>query len=542
MRSALMPTVTKLFSVGLLFAAGAAQVAAAAEKGWSDRDVLRLALPSPLNTLDPAVHLHQPDKVTIEHISEALVALKADMTVGAGLAETFTVSDDGLDYTFVLRPGVTFHNGEKLTAENVEWVWENYYLNPDIKWHCLARFDDRADNRHDRTLGGNITSVDALDERTVRFTLAEPSSAFLYRMADVSCPGVIFHPDSLGEGGRVDTLIGTGPYKFAGVAENGVVSLERFDGYRGLKGKRDGYSGARVAKVARVELVPVKEERDAVARFLAGEIDILGEISAAAYVGLEASREAKLYSHAMTSWWALLLQTANPVLEDVRIRKAIAHAIDAKRIAEVVSHGRLDANPSVVPTFSAYSSKAHKAGWDYNPALARKLLAEAGYEGEEITLHASTDPYPEMLENAVLINNMLRAVGINATLEPMSWDTQLNAKYRKGAFQLSSFGYGGRDYPTFVYGKFLGPKSAKPIMQWENPEMEALVDETLELGTVKELSVAYAKIHAQMLADVPMIPLFPFELRGASAPSVKGFELWAHNRPRLWGVSKDGGK
>lgn len=541
MLGALTPTFKKLFSVSLLLAAGATH-ATAEQKGWNDGDVLRLALPSPLNTVDPALHLHQPDKVTIEHISEALVALKADMTVGAGLAETFSVSDSGLEYTFVLRPGVTFHNGEKLTADNVEWVWENYYLNPDIKWHCLARFDERADDRHDRTLGGNIKTIDTLDDRTIRFTLAEPSSAFLYRMADVSCPAVIFHPDSVGENGRVDNLIGTGPYKFVGVAENGVVSLERFEDYRGLKGKRDGYSGARVAKVGRVELVPTKDERDAVARFLAGEIDILGDISSAAYVGLDGERAPKLYSHAMTSWWALLLQTADPVLKDVKMRKAIAHAIDAKRIADVVSDGRLEANPSVVPEFSAYISKAHKHGWDYNPALARKLLAEAGYNGEEVTLHASADPYPEMLENAVLINNMLRAVGINATLEPMSWDTQLNAKYRKGAFQLSSFGYGGRDYPTFVYGKFLGPKSVKPIMQWENPAMEALVDKTLQQRTVKELSASYAQIHAQMLADVPMIPLFPFELRGASAPSVNGFELWAHNRPRLWGVSKDAGK
>lgn len=541
MRGALMPTLKKLFSVSLLVAAGAGH-AAAAQKGWGDGDVLRLALPSPLNTVDPALHLHQPDKVTIEHISEALVALKADMTVGTGLAESFSVSDSGLEYTFVLRPGVTFHNGEKLTADNVEWVWENYYLNPDIKWHCLARFDERADDRHDRTLGGNIKAIDTLNDRTVRFTLAEPSSAFLYRMADVSCPAVIFHPDSVGADGRVDNLIGTGPYKFVGVAENGVVSLERFDGYRGLKGKRDGYSGARVAMVGRVELVPTKDELDAVTRFLAGEIDILGEISAATYLGLKAERGPKLYSHAMTSWWALLLQTADPVLKDVRVRKAIAHAIDAKKIAEVFSDGRLAANPSVVPEFSAYTGKAHQEGWDYNPALARKLLAEAGYKGEKVALHASAEPYPEMLENAVLINNMLRAVGINVTLEPMTWDTQLNAKYRKGAFQLSSFGYGGRDYPTFVYGKFLGPKSVKPIMQWENPEMEVLVDHTLDQRTVEELSATYAQIHSRMLSDVPMIPLFPFELRGASAPTVKGFELWAHNRPRLWGVSKDSGK
>ncbi|WP_417455648.1 ABC transporter substrate-binding protein [Kordiimonas sp.] len=541
MRGAMSPTLKKLFSVSLLAVAGV-QHAAAEPDGWRDGDVLRLALPSPLNTVDPALHLHQPDKVTIEHVSEALVALKADMTVGAGLAESFRVSSDGLQYTFVLRPNVTFHNGEKLTADTVEWVWENYYLKPEVEWHCLARFDERADDRHDRTLGGNIKAIDALDDRTVRFTLAEPSSAFLYRMADVSCPAVIFHPDSIGENGRVDNLIGTGPYKFDGVAENGVVTLKRFDGYQGLKGKRDGYSGARVAKVARVELVPVKNERDAVSRFLAGEIDILGEISAATYMGLKAEETPKLYSHAMTSWWALLLQTADPVLDDVRVRKAIAHAIDAKRIADVVSNGRVAANPSVVPVFSAYTSKTHKEGWDYNPALARKLLAEAGYNGEQVTLHASADPYPEMMENAVLINSMLNAVGINATLEPMSWDSQLNAKYRKGAFQLSSFGYGGRDYPTFVYGKFLGPKSVKPIMQWESPDMEALVDSTLGQRTVKELSATYAKIHTRMLADVPMIPLFPFELRGASAPTVKGFELWAHNRPRLWGVTKDAGK
>ncbi|KAG0928055.1 hypothetical protein G6F31_017839 [Rhizopus arrhizus] len=110
---------------------------------------------------------------------------------------------------------------------------------------------------------------------------------------------------------------------------------------------------------------------------------------------------------------ALLLQTKDPVLSSPKMRQALAHAIDYKQLAAAVTEGLAQPNNSIVPLVSPYHDAVQMKGWDYDPAAAQKLLKEAGYKGQELSI-LTTKRYPQSYNSAVIVQAMLQSVGINA--------------------------------------------------------------------------------------------------------------------------------
>lgn len=522
-----------------LFALAGLALPAAGYAGEPQRyDSLRVAVDADPVVLNPAHDLHSPGELIAQHIGEALVALRDDMSVAPMLAESIEVSDDGRSYTFRIRKGARFHNGAPVTADDVVFAWRNFYLDPANDWECLPYYDGTG-NIKDRTNGAHVVSIEATASDTVTFRLEAPSALFLARMADVACPPLIFHRESLEGPTPWAKFIGTGPYELERADKGRDVVLRRFEDYVPRSEPRDGYAGAKIAYAdeVRFEIIPDRKAQfEALER---GDVDVVLDVQDDERQSLENTDGIALHTTSTINFWNLLIQTSDPLLSDVRMRRAIAHAIDIDYIAAVLTDGRQSGNPSVISANSEFYSDVQKQGHPFDPSAARALLGEVGYDGRAVEILANKDEFPEMYRIGVLVRDMLRAVGINAVLTVLPWEEQLNDRYRNGTFQLQAFGQGGRDHPLLVYGKFIGPKDEKARFQWDSKEAFGELRQAQTLTDKAALQHVFDDLHRQMLRDVPTLALFNFEFHDATRTDVRGFHTTPFMRPVFWGVWKE---
>ena len=171
----------------------------------------------------------------------------------------------------------------------------------------------------------------------------------------------------------------------------------------------------------------------------------------------------------------------------------------------------------------------------HDPAAAKKLLAEAGYKGEKIVMLANKR-YPQSFDAAVIAQQMLKSVGINAEIEVLEWATQLD-RYNKGNYQIQAFPYSGRLDPSLSFESMTGPKDKQPRKLWDDPEVQALLDRSMIIADKGQRQAIFDELHKRFIADVPMVMLYNGIVGGASTKRVKGYTSSLTSLPRLWEVS-----
>ncbi len=156
----------------------------------------------------------------LHHIFETLVAFQDDLTIGPLLAESWEVNDDGTVYTFTLREGATFHNGDPVTSTDVKWNWDRRTAEGS-EWFCKPYFDGSS--------GLEVTAVETPDDRTVVFRLASADALFLGQLANIQCNGWIASPANAGDDGqwRAEEAIGTGPFMLSSWEKGQSITLTR---------------------------------------------------------------------------------------------------------------------------------------------------------------------------------------------------------------------------------------------------------------------------------------------------------------------------
>jgi peptide/nickel transport system substrate-binding protein len=492
-------------------------------------DEIRIALPSDIRGTNPGVDRDAFTDMVLSHVVEGLVAYDAHFHVAPLLANSWEISSDGMSYTFHLRRGVRFQNGAPMSAADVKWSWERL-LQPATRYLCRDWYDG--------TRGLHIVSIDTPDARTVVFHLAAPNYLLLEEMANFQCLAAVISPKSVDAQGHWKRLIGTGPYEIAAWNRGQDVLLERFDRYAPRPEPASGYAGAKVpyARYLRWEIIP--DDSAALASLFSGQIDLVMGIQPAQLTELRQQPDIRVHVVSGIDWYALLINTDDPLLRDLRIRQAIAHAIDYQSLARAATLGNGRYNPSVVAMGSPYHDAAMDAGYSYDPALARSLLRQAGYRGQVIELQANKR-YPGMFDNAIIIQSMLRKVGIDARLAVLEWTTQL-ADVPARRFQLMSFGYSGRPYPLFAYQSFLGSRRGNPWMQWQNGTAIQLAEQASSTRDPTVRQTIFDRIHRLMIADIPLINLYDGIVIDATASRLRGYDAWPANKPRLWGVRISG--
>ncbi|MFC3051857.1 ABC transporter substrate-binding protein [Kordiimonas pumila] len=531
-----MPNIS-LFSLrrgqGLLFLAFVTLLLGSLPVGaWapSEADELKVVLQGDIKGTNPGVTRDGNTDTVIHHIAESLVAYRSDLSVAPMLAKSIQVSDDMTRFTFTLRGGVKFHNGSVMTSKEVKWSWDRM-LDPATRWRCRHWYDGS------NVQSSKIEEITTPDPQTIVFQLEKPSSVFLDRMANVQCITAILHPDSVSADGTWIEPIATGPYKFEEWKRGEYVLLTKFDEYSARTEPRDGYAGRREALVPRIRFMVVGEMAIGVASILSGNIDILPLLPLHLVPDFKRRPDVKIQGKNLLSWSVLLMQSNDETLKDVRIRKAIAHAINIDQVAAISTFGNAQANPSAIPLDSPFHTPVHKTWYEYSPAKAKALLKEAGYHGQALTIKTNRK-IPYMFENAIAIQAMLTAVGINAPLEVVDWATQLS-DFFSGNFQLSAFGYSGRTHPALNYDSFLGLKDDKPNMQWDNHAMLELLQKAEQEPLVERQKQLFEQIHLAMYDEVPIIGLFNEYGADVTRTNIQGYEPWVMGRPRLWGVRKE---
>ena len=510
------------WGLGLLavFCLGAAPASAGS-------DMLRIRLNTDIRSTDPGLNRDENTDAVVMHLVEGLVAYREDASVGPMLAKSIEVSPDGLTYIFRLRDGVTFHNGAPLSADDVLFAWKRY-LDPQNNWRCLSEFDGRG--------LAKITGITAPDPMSVVFTLDKPSALFLTTMARTDCGEAgIYHRSSLGADGKWLAPVGTGPFKLGEWKHGEYVDLVRYDQYAALPGQPDGLTGNKTALVPKLRFLIIPDASAAKAALMADGVDVIFRVANSDLPEYKSARDLVTQTSASMEVEGFLFQTRDPLLKDVRIRRAFALALDLPQLVDAATNGESKPSLSIVPLPSPFYGKQQAALPKRDLAAAKALLAEAGYKGEPIKM-ITNKRYEAMFDASVLAQAMAQEAGINLQLDVLDWATELD-RYTKGDYQAMSFGYSARLDPSLSFEMISGDKDKQPRKVWDNPDGLALLAKSMQVAAKPERQAIFDQMEALFRADVPMVPIYSVFQTAAVRADVVGYKNWALGQPRGWGVS-----
>ena len=347
------------------------------------------------------------DEVVYANIFEGLTRFAADGSIHPGLAESWEISDDGLTYTFSLRQGVTYHDGTDFDATDAVFA--------------LTRA--RADNSTNaqKALFADIAEVGAVDSHTLRIRLSKPNGSFLFNLAWGDA--VIVAPETAAT--NATNPIGTGPFKFTNWAKGDNVRIDRFDGYWGEAAKLDGATFKFISDPTAAFAAMMAEDIDAFPGFPAPEN--LPQFDAdPRFTVIVGSTEGETI---------LSTNNAMPPLDNVKVRQAIAHAIDRQAIIDGAMFGYgTPIGTHFAPHNPAYLDLTGQSGHD--PEKARALLAEAGFpDGFTTTLKLPPPSYAR--RGGEIVAAQLRAVGIQTEISNLEWAQWLEQVFRGKDFGLT---------------------------------------------------------------------------------------------------------
>jgi peptide/nickel transport system substrate-binding protein len=336
------------------------------------------------------------------------VDLIPDLAVEVPTAENGGISEDGRVYTFKLREGVTFHDGEPFNAEAVRFSYRRLY-DPDFEY-----YDET--NQAGFFLTG-LQSVEVIDEYTVQFTLAEPNSAFVENSNIYA--GVIVSPKAIEEYGA-DELgehpAGTGPFRLVTWERGTRVELERNPDYWGEP-----------PALERLIFRPIPEPTGRVSALLAGEVDMIVVVPPDGVDQINDDPDLIYEDGPGLHYWFLVLNYQDGPFSDVRVRQAANYAVDKEGLANDILRGTVA--PATQPLPAAHwAHNPDLEGYPYDPERARELLAEAGYEdgfaANMIIPVSGSGMIIPVAMNEYIQGNLLD-VGIDVSIQSYEWVSYL---------------------------------------------------------------------------------------------------------------------
>ena len=385
-----------------------AQAQAQAQKA-ARQDSLVLAMTLEPPGLDPTAGAAAAiGEVVHYNVLETLTKIRADSSIAPLLASSWTVTPDNKTWAFKLRPGLKFHNGEPCNAAAVKFSYE--------------RAAAEGTPNKDKAVFANIVNLSATDDLTVVITLKNTNPDFLFQIGQATA--VIVEPKSAA--GNTTQPVGTGPFKLESWAKGSHLVLARWEGYRDVA----------AIKLRRVTIRFISDAAAQVAALLAGDVDLFPRVSAARSLAqFRADKRFQVLVGGSRAKTIVAINNKKKPLDDVRVRRAIAMAIDRKQVIAGVADGfGTPIGSFYVPGAPGYIDLT--AVNAYDPERSKALLKEAGIS-TPLHLSLKLPPTPYARQGGEVIAAMLAKVGIVAKQENVEWAQWLSGVYGQKAYDLT---------------------------------------------------------------------------------------------------------
>ena len=446
-------------------AAEAGSETAAAETTDGEASQITIGIPQDLNSLDPNKAVGSGTLEILFNIYEGLYKPDSDGNLIPAVASDYTVSDDKKVYTFTLRDGITFQDGNPVTVEDIKYSLER-----------SAEMDGES------SALSAISDIKIVDDKTIELTLSEANSEFIYNLT-------IAILEQANDAEQATNPIGTGPFKVKKFAEGQYLELEKYDGY--WNQDLDCVTSAKFKFIA-----------DAQAAFLelqGGTIDMLLYLTNDQVQALNS--DYNVVESTMMLIHGLFLNNSYEPLQDVRVRQALNYAIDRDAINEFLFNGKSKIiQTHGYPMITAWYNADTEGTYTYDVEKAKELLTEAGYgDGFDLEITVPSN-YTQHVQTAEIIAEQLAAVGVNVTINQVEWSAWVSDVYQGRDYQSTVIGFDISSQAPSTWYKRYYTESSNDFTNFSNTEYDELYGQALATVDKDQKHEIYNKLQ-QILTD-----------------------------------------
>ena len=447
---------------------------------------LRIGLAEDPDVLDPSLARSFVGRIVFASLCDKLLDVDEKLTIVPQLATSWEWSADNKSLTMKLRPGVTFHDGEKFDAAAVKFNIERHKTMP-------------GSNRRGEL--APVASVEVIDAATVRMNLTAPFSPLLAQLADRA--GMMVSPKAAQAAGDKfgANPVCSGPFKFVERVAQDRIVFERFANYWN-KGQ---------INFDKVTYTPIPDATVRLANLKAGQLDFIERVASSDIEKIIADKKLKTSRITEIGYQGITINIGksdqakkNPLGRDARVREAFELSLDRQGLAQVVMDNEATVgNQWVAPTNSYYAKNVPIPKRDI--AKAKALLKEAGVPNPSFTLLTPTTSDAQRL--ALVIQAMTREAGFDVKIQAAEFATSLNLA-DKGEFDAYALAWSGRADPDGNLYSFHGCKQPLNYAGFCTPETDALLNQSCELRDPAARKKVFEQIAATVLKERPVIYLY----------------------------------
>ncbi len=457
------------------------------------------------DSLDPHISVASLTQQIMLNVFEGLVKPAPDGSVVPAIAESYTISEDGLTYRFKLRPNVRFHNGQPLTAADVA-----YSLN-----RLMGK--GTPDGKPLTSSLNDVERIETPDDSTCAITLKQVNASFVNLLSTLAIV------PAANDGKHDKEPVGTGPYRFVSYEPQQRIVLEKFADY--WQDTRE--------MIDQVEFRIIKDDQTALLQLQSGAIDFTG-VPAEQVPTL--GNAFTVVSHPANSVVIMGVNHARPPFDKLAVRQAIYHAIDRDAIIKAVFNGyAVKLGTHMSPVMAKYYQDGLQDRYPYDPERAKALLAQAGYT-DGFTTTLSIPSHREFYaRTAQLVVDQLARVGIKATIEPIEFGVWLERIYVNRDFETTLIDITGKINPQEVLGRYASD-FYRNFINYNNPEYDKLIEQALRATDEKTQVERYKQAQKVLTEDVAAIFLLDYQFNWAMKPTIQGYTpypMFFHDLSRL---------
>jgi peptide/nickel transport system substrate-binding protein len=473
------------------------------------------------STLDPAMEVDLYTVAVAKQIFDGLVEFDSHLNVMPGLAQSWSASRDGLEWSFNLHQGVQFHSGREMTADDVVYSLSRL-LDPAVgatRSNVLDKVKGAATFQAGTT--NSVDGIRALDRYTVQISLSEPFPAFISVLGMVDTSIVPREEVQRLGAGFATAPVGTGPFRFVRWNRGREIVLAANERY---------FRGRPALDRVQFIIFPGMAEGDMIQAFERGELEESPLTSERRKDILETAGYVVIFKPTL-SFRLLGFNLERRPFDQLEVRQAFSYAIDKIRVNQGGPAGRFVVAQSILPPgMPGYNPEVQ--AYSYNPNKAKQLLARAGYPGGKdfvpVTLASSRKSRGE----SQLIQEAMAAIGIHLGFQQFDGWTTYEPALQRGDVQLFTYTWYA-DYPdpdNFLYPLFHS-QSPTNYFRYRNPTVDKLLDDARrETDDLRRVDL-YRQAEQIILNDAPMITLLHYMYEMVLQPYVEGMEVSALGDP-----------